>query len=168
MKGMADKLIIWLSDELKRRGWSHRELARRAEISQTAVSTVVSGERKPGWDFCAAIARALGEPPETIMRMAELLPTLPKTGDSETIQKLVELVKQLPELAQRDVLDYAEWRYLQLQDEVPAESIKLLTAELERLFSLLTSSDRRSTLEQAALERRFRETIAQISRGAKG
>ena len=81
-------------------------------------------------------------------------------------QRLIGLVSQLPELAQKDVLNYAEWRYTQFQDEDAAESIKDLTTELERLFSLLTSSERRSTLEQAALERQFREAIGQISKGA--
>ena len=60
---MKNELVPWLSTQLKGRAWSQRELARRAGLSGTAVSTVLSRQRNPGWDFCLAIAEPLGEPP---------------------------------------------------------------------------------------------------------
>ena len=54
------KLAAWLVKELNIRGWSHRELARRSDLSQTTVSDVISEKRPATWDFCAAVARAMG------------------------------------------------------------------------------------------------------------
>lgn len=50
-------MIAWLIQSLETRGWSQRELARRASISQSSVSDVLSQKRLPTWDFCAAIAQ---------------------------------------------------------------------------------------------------------------
>ena len=44
MKGMGNQLRAWLQTELKTRGWSHSELARRAEVSQVSVSKFLSGD----------------------------------------------------------------------------------------------------------------------------
>ena len=38
MNLMYDKLITFIKTELEERGWSHRELARRARVSQTSIS----------------------------------------------------------------------------------------------------------------------------------
>ncbi len=112
---MDDNLITWLANELKNRGWSHRELARRSNLSQTAISTVLSGQRQPGWEFCAAIARALGEAPEKVFRRAGLLPALPAPEDDATLRELVEYTRQLSREERTQVLQYAQWRYQQEQ-----------------------------------------------------
>lgn len=93
---MDDKLIAWLSSELKRRSWSHRELARRAGLSQTAISSVLSGERKAGWDFCAAVAEAMGEMPERVLRLAGLLQPLQAGEGDVTLRELIEIARRLP------------------------------------------------------------------------
>lgn len=80
---MNDKLSLWLGKELERRGWSHRELARRAGVSQTAVSQAISEERKVGWDFCAAIAGPLDRTPVEVLRLAGLLPPEPQPAQDE-------------------------------------------------------------------------------------
>lgn len=90
---MDAKLIAWLNTQLKQRGWSHRELARRSGLSQTAVSSVISEQRNPGWDFCLAVARALGEPPENVFRMAGLLPALPQPIAQE--HELIHLIRSM-------------------------------------------------------------------------
>ena len=71
------ELTTWLSTELERRGWSIRELARRANISHTWIANVLSGQRPASWDFCAAIAQALLKQPEEVFRLASLLPNRP-------------------------------------------------------------------------------------------
>lgn len=71
------KLTNFVNEKLVDLGWSYNELARRAELSSSGVSHVMSGVRNPGFDFCVGIARALGEPPEKILRLARLLPALP-------------------------------------------------------------------------------------------
>lgn len=69
---------MWLIEELRERGWSQAEFARRAEISAATVSRVFSGENKPGDEFIRGTARAFGVPIETVMRMVG---KLPQSGD---------------------------------------------------------------------------------------
>ncbi|NJK53248.1 MAG: helix-turn-helix transcriptional regulator [Leptolyngbyaceae cyanobacterium SU_3_3] len=61
---MTNTLSTFLNDELKKRGWSQRELARRAELSPTSISEVLSGRRGPGRRFCqsrgASVTSAAG------------------------------------------------------------------------------------------------------------
>lgn len=106
------EFVAWIEGELTRLGWSHRELARRAKVSQTSVSQAVSGERNVGWDFCAAIARPLGKTPEEVFYLAGLLPT--PSDKSEVLKELTEVVNQLPENEQREVLKYARYRLISL------------------------------------------------------
>lgn len=77
----------WLFKELEDRNWSQRDLAKKAKISQGAISHVINGARQPGTDFCQAIAVAFGYAPETVFRVAGLLPTH-KDMDEETEQML--------------------------------------------------------------------------------
>lgn len=68
------KFVDWLLGEIAERKISHRELARRAGISHTAISNVLSGYRDPTWDFCAAIAKPLDKQPIEVFRIVGLLP----------------------------------------------------------------------------------------------
>ena len=93
---MGNTLVGWIEDKLQETGWSQRELARRANVSHSMVSKVVSGEKTPGIDFCTAIARTFGERPEKVLRLAGLLP--PSGGKlndlSEDEGQLIEMYRQ--------------------------------------------------------------------------
>ena len=56
MVRVENELVPWLNIILEDLGWSQRELARRAGIAHSGVSHVLSYQRKPTWDFCAAVA----------------------------------------------------------------------------------------------------------------
>lgn len=71
---MNTKLSDFINEELTQRGWSQRELARKAGISHTSISEVIAGNRNPGWDFCAAIAAPLDKTPLEVFQLAGLLP----------------------------------------------------------------------------------------------
>lgn len=71
---MKDAFVMWLIEELKTRGWSQAEFARRAEVSSATVSRVFSGENNPGDEFIRGTARAFGIPIEAVMRMVGKLP----------------------------------------------------------------------------------------------
>lgn len=113
---MDDKLTTWLSEEIEQRNWSHRELARRAGVSQTAVSTVIAGQRKAGWDFCAAIAKALNESPLKVFQLAGLLPSTPLSEESPLLRELWNLVQDLPEAEREEILKYTRFRHQQSQE----------------------------------------------------
>ena len=84
-----------------------RELARRANVSTSTVSRVVSGELKPSWDFCAAIARPLDEPILTIFKLAGLI----SLGEITTpeILEIVEIMETMTPETRREVLHYAKY-----------------------------------------------------------
>ena len=115
---MNDKLINWLNTQLEERGWSQRELARRTGLSHTAISTVLNSQRNPGWDFCAAIARTLGEPPENVFRMAGLLPSV--SLPAYEAKEVLYLFQSLPEDLRTIALTIM--RALQLGPEMIAET----------------------------------------------
>lgn len=100
---MENNFINWLEVELRNRGWSRAELARRANLNQSSLSMIWSGQRKPGNDLCEAIAHALGYPPETVYRAAGLLP--PADEITEAVSQLNHAYKQLSPRDQEEVLD---------------------------------------------------------------
>jgi len=73
----------WLLAELGKRGWTRRELARRADISESTVYMILGGQREVSFDFCSNIAKALDLPPDAVMRRAGLLPPLPSMPSVE-------------------------------------------------------------------------------------
>lgn len=95
-------LSDWLSNELGDRGWSQRELSRRSGISPTQISDIISGKANPGADSCVAIARALNEPPEDILRLAGILPPLPPPVEDE--REALGLFRQLERSARQVIL----------------------------------------------------------------
>lgn len=77
------ELTTWINTEVEKHGWSYNELARRAGLSSSGVSTVMTEKQGPGLEFCVGIARAFGEPPEKVLRIARLLPPLPEAVADE-------------------------------------------------------------------------------------
>lgn len=91
---VESKLSAWLVKELDARGWSHRELSRRASVSQTTVSDVISEKRPATWDFCAAMARALGVSADDVFVLAGLKPAPPPPVPEES--EALSLLRDLP------------------------------------------------------------------------
>ena len=110
---MNDRLRAWLVAELSRLNWSHNKLAREAGISQTAVSYVISGERKAGCDFLIKVAQALEVSPEYLLRLAEILPPDVTISENATTQEIIELVHDLSPEKQREALSYIKYLYQQ-------------------------------------------------------
>jgi transcriptional regulator with XRE-family HTH domain len=97
----------WLNVKMQGKGWTSSELARRAKVATSTMSTVLSGKSRPGWDFCAGVAQALEESPCTVFRLAGLLPPLPEVDTEEPI----ELLKTLPAVDRKEVVAYVRFRY---------------------------------------------------------
>lgn len=99
---MEDQLIPWLIAQLDERGWSQRELGRRAGMSQTNISLVISGQQRPTFDFCAQVARALGMHPLELFQRAGLLPSSPAPVIEE--RQLLEHFRRLPAAVRQTAL----------------------------------------------------------------
>lgn len=69
---IMSQLTEWIEQELLQLEWSQRELAKRAGLSPTTVNDVMTGNRPPTWDFCAAIAKPLGKNPIELFVLAGL------------------------------------------------------------------------------------------------
>ena len=78
---MTTEFDRWLTYEMSSRELSQSDLARKAGISQTSISNVLSQKREPGPEFCIAIAKVFGISPESAFRKAGLLP--PETSLKE-------------------------------------------------------------------------------------
>jgi transcriptional regulator with XRE-family HTH domain len=87
-------LVAWLNRELDRRGWSQRELARRAELSHTTVSQVLAYQRQPSWDFCAYVASALEVDVDEVFALAGLRPAPPRRVPEE--EEAARLLRHFP------------------------------------------------------------------------
>lgn len=97
----------WLEEELKNRGWSYSELARRASTHRTTVSAVMTGRNKITWEFCANVAHALGMSPIELFKKADLIAT---HDADDKIEEVVEIMSQLNDTDRQDILDFAKFR----------------------------------------------------------
>lgn len=102
MFNMEKDFANWLMREIEERGWTNAELARRAGISAPNVSMVISGQKGIGWEFCLGIARALGYPPEDVLRRAGLLPPIPARVQDE--QEMLGIWRMLSDVQRRTIL----------------------------------------------------------------
>jgi transcriptional regulator with XRE-family HTH domain len=95
----------WLAEETEKRGWSYRELGRRAELSSGAVSQVITQRSLPGLDFCTGVARAFNLPAEVVLRKASLLP--PEPEETVNSRELLYIFHQLDDKDQERILRIA-------------------------------------------------------------
>lgn len=102
---MDNEFFTWVTQETEKRGWSDSELARRAGMSPAALSLVLSEQRKISLSFCKGIARAFGESPEKVLRLAGLLPPEPKPVVDE--DQLLTIYRLLSPQQRQYMLDSA-------------------------------------------------------------
>ena len=110
--------IEWLNEELQKRDWSQRELARRSGLSSSSVHHVFQGRRDPGTKFCKAIAKALHIPVEDVYREANLLP--PEIGDAKedmTLKEVWNILQTMDADQLREARRYL--LYLSTRDQTP-------------------------------------------------
>jgi len=105
-----ETFIEWLQQQLNQRQWTQADLARHSSVTQTHLSRIMNGMRKPGPDTLVNIARALRIPPDEAFRRAGLLPA--KRGllgsDQRQFDDLVSTIAALSPENQKLVLDLVE------------------------------------------------------------
>jgi len=92
----------WLIAQMDDRGWNNSDLARRAGLAPSTISTVVNGQKRPGPEFCTGVAVALDLPPVIVFRKAGLLP--PADPETEERREAQYLFSQLIDEDQTTVL----------------------------------------------------------------
>lgn len=107
--GGVSEFSEWLNRELDKRDWQPYTLGQKANLGNSTVSRILAGSRNPGFDVCLAIAKALDERPEKILRLAGLLP--PSFGELSDLDekegRLIRLFRSLPD-HQDAILDILE------------------------------------------------------------
>jgi len=88
------RFIEWLKSELNHRAWNYSDLGRRGGIAPSTISMVVSGQSKPGPDFCKGVARAFGIRDEEVFRRVGILDPLPPEVEEE--REILLLIRALP------------------------------------------------------------------------
>jgi transcriptional regulator with XRE-family HTH domain len=89
----------WLCAQRERRGWSGRELARRAGVGQDRISAYENAQDRPSEAFARKLAEVLGLPETEVWRGLQL----PLPADYPTPQRTNE--ELLAEVLRRDAAD---------------------------------------------------------------
>lgn len=99
----------WLLEQMDERGWKQADLARAANLDTAVISNIINRKRKAGEVVCSAIARGLNLPPETVFRIAGLLPPAPVNQPPDLLQ-IIQLYLEISEEAREELLNYAKFR----------------------------------------------------------
>lgn len=100
------KLIDWIEQELKQRNWSIRELSRASGVHSTALSRILSGQKKLTLDIYIKLAEGFDVPVERLLRLAGIL----SEGDGDpSLAEWVEAGKRLSPEERLQILDYADY-----------------------------------------------------------
>ena len=142
------KFTDWLLEEMNAREWSQADLARRSKLSRTAVSNVLSENRKAGAEFCLSVAVAFGIPPEIAFRRAGLLP--PVSPEEVNTQVMVFLFRQLGPVDQQQAINF-------VRSLLGHENYKVIR-ESQQLYEVLKDTQTETAIE---LIHKFMEEINQ-------
>jgi transcriptional regulator with XRE-family HTH domain len=125
-----DDFTTWLLREIDSRGWSYADLARESGLSPGSIGNVARRTRKPGIEFCEAVARAFNYPLDVVLAAAG---RGDKKPESEKRSLLEHMFDMLPEGEQDDVLDYVRFKQEQWRREQAGQSgkPKPVTGELK-------------------------------------
>lgn len=108
-----EDLIKWVNRQLVIKKISQRELARRAGVSNTLISSTLKGNSPITWGFCKAISKGLNEPIWNILIMAGELDEVPKDLiDSEDVRVLIEKYSQISMPSKIELQKYLDWLML--------------------------------------------------------
>lgn len=61
---------LWLANEIDKRDWKQADLARELHVNTGVISSWVNGQRRPSYESCLSIARALTIDPEIVVAKA--------------------------------------------------------------------------------------------------
>jgi transcriptional regulator with XRE-family HTH domain len=151
------KIGEWLESELGARAWSSSELARRANISQSSVSNVLTGKQIPGLQFCKHVALALDVPADRLLRLAGHLPPMPEavSEEQEAVRLFRTLSAQMRGVA-LSVLRALQGGTPQAAPTEPRRYIERMAQEMARDLEALPPDDQRRVFDLMKRLRRDR------------
>lgn len=133
---VSEQFVDWLNSELNERRWTQSDLARAAGLGRGTVSNIVINLRKPGPEFCQAIAHALELPEEFVFRKAGLLST--PAGYDETYEEWRAVLHELTENNRDELLHFARLRLERQRKEAWSERFRQLNQDqLKELYQFM-------------------------------
>jgi transcriptional regulator with XRE-family HTH domain len=117
---METSFIDWLRNELRERGWTQAELARRSGISPAHITKALNGERGFGEQSIRAIANAFNLPAEHVFRMAGVLP--PVSAEKSKMAELSYLLNMLDDDDLDELIRFARFRLEDKEKKKPSRS----------------------------------------------
>jgi transcriptional regulator with XRE-family HTH domain len=113
----------WLQDRLDEKGWRSTELAKRADLSDAALSRILRGTRKPDPETLKALSHALKISEEDIFRAAGLLSANPDQGEGdEWDRRIMHLLKLFPAEEKEKIVKRLELEAQFHEQQRPAKS----------------------------------------------
>ena len=105
----------WLDAQLRERGMTQAELARKMETSTGAISSWIHGKRHPTPASCRSIAGILRLPVDVVLEAAGHRP--PSRDDLPAdVREVAALMEGLPEVHRTEIVAFARWRRERWQD----------------------------------------------------
>ena len=99
----------WLDTQLRERGMTQAELARKMETSTGAVSSWIHGKRHPTPASCRGIAGILRLPVDEVLEAAGHRP--PNSGEvPPDVREVATLMEGLPDQHRAEIVAFARWR----------------------------------------------------------
>ena len=102
-----EKFGDWLRETLREKRISQAELARRIGVTAAQISHLILGERGTTPETLRLIADALNMPYEEVLRIAGILPPIPKKDIME--EKADYLYQQLNQENKQKAIEYLEF-----------------------------------------------------------
>jgi len=99
-------LIDWIEEQIKEGKTSPNKIATKTGFSKAMYYNVMSENADVSYNFCLGVSRALGEPLERILRIAQLLPP-PRNS---RLQEVADLCRDLPEEEIDMLISFIRWR----------------------------------------------------------
>ena len=99
----------WLMEKLEEKRMTQVQLASLMGKSPAALNYVLTGRNNASAEFCILAARALNEPPETLLRIAGYFPALtPQAQGSHAQQELIDMMAYMDEEDKIELLELAK------------------------------------------------------------
>ena len=91
-KKALPQFVRWLKKTMKEKGWGLRETARRAGLTHSPLSYILTNGAMPSFDTCVGLAKAFDVPLESVLVGAGFLPGV---DDDPTREEIIFLLKRV-------------------------------------------------------------------------
>jgi len=98
----------WLEGELKRRGMTQSELARRAGLSHSTITNIIANRRGVSSETIISIAKALEITPEDLLRDTGVLPESREARRNARIERILTHAEKLDPESQELLEEFAK------------------------------------------------------------